>query len=117
MTIEWTASAQLADHGGQLDDLMAAGSRDFLRPGCKYVTNHHNGLPQAGARDLMVLIRGLDKSELKVYVLCQLARVMLVCQREEHLQVQHTWRSFLSGCFPKYPLRHISFIYQTSEVS
>ena len=117
MTIEWTASAQLADHGNQLDDLMVAGSRDFLRPGCKYVTNHHNGLPQAEARDLMVLIRGLDKSELKVYVLCQLACIMLVCQREEHLQVQHTWRSFLSGCFPKYPLRHTSFIYQTSEVS
>ena len=76
MTIEWTASAQLADHGDQLDGLMAAGSRDFLQPGCKYVTHHHNGLPQVGARDLMVLISGLDKSELKVYVLCQFARVM-----------------------------------------
>ena len=131
MTIEWTASAQLAGHGDQLeghgdqlaghgdqlDDLMAASSKDFLRPRCKYVTDHHNGLPQTGARDLMVLIRGLDKSELKVYVLRQLTRVMLVCQREEHLQVQHTWRSFLSGCFPKYPLHHKSFMYQTSEVS
>ena len=76
MTIEWTASAQLADHGDQLEGLMAAGSRNFSQPGCKYVTNHHNGPPQAGARDLMVLVRGLDKSELKVYVLCQLARVM-----------------------------------------
>ena len=117
MTIEWTASDQLADYGDQLDGLMAVGSGDFSQPGCKYVANHHNGLPQARGRDLMVLIRGLDKSELKVYVLCQLARVVLVCQREEHLQVQHTWRSFLSGCFPKYPLRHTSFFYQTSEVS
>ena len=76
MTIEWTASAQLADHGDQLDGLMAAGSRNFSQIGCKYVTHHHNGLPQAGARDLMVLIRGLDKSGLKLYVLCHLARVM-----------------------------------------
>ena len=78
-TIEWTKSAKLADRGDQLDGLMAAGSRDFSRPGCKYVTNHYNGLPQEGTRDLMVLIRGLDKSELKLYVLCQLVCVMLVC--------------------------------------
>ena len=48
---------------------MEAQLRDFSRPGCRYVTDHCNGLPQEGACDLMVLIRWLDKSELKLYEL------------------------------------------------
>ena len=48
-------------HGGSIEI--------FFTPGCKYVTNHYSGLQQEGACDLVVLIRGLYNSELKLYEL------------------------------------------------
>ena len=56
--------------------------------------NHYTGLQQEGACDPMGLTRSRDKSELKLYVLGQLVRAMLVSSAAN---VRRTFRYSILG--------------------